>query len=96
MEFGNYKYVLYILSAASVTLLSYVFYIFWRKKSSPPSIRMLGSRKIIRAKNMIIIVSIMLAALTLLEPRWGERTRSVDNEGSDVVIALDVSLSMLA
>jgi Ca-activated chloride channel family protein len=96
MEFGNYKYVLYILSAASITLLSYIFYIFWRKKSSPPGIRILGSRKIIRAKNIIIIVSIMLAALTLLEPRWGERTRSVDNEGSDVIIALDVSLSMLA
>jgi len=96
MEFGNYKYVLYILSAASVTLLSYLFYMYWRKKISPPGIRILGSRKVMRAKNVIIIVCIMLAAFTLLEPRWGERTRSVDNEGSDVVIALDVSLSMLA
>lgn len=96
MEFGNYKYVLYILSAASVTLLSYVFYMFWRKKSSPPGLKILGSRKIILARNIIIIVSIMLTAFTLLEPRWGERTRNVDNEGSDVVIALDVSLSMLA
>lgn len=96
MEFGNYKYVLYILNAASVTLASYLFYMFWRKKSSPAGIKILGSRKIMRAKNVIIIVSIMLAAFTLMEPRWGERTRSVDNEGSDVVIAMDVSLSMLA
>jgi Ca-activated chloride channel family protein len=96
MEFGNYKHVLYILIAASIVLLSHVFYIFWRKKSSPSGIKILGSRKIILAKKIIIIISIMLAAFTLLEPRWGERTRNVDNEGSDVVIALDVSISMLA
>jgi Ca-activated chloride channel family protein len=55
-----------------------------------------GSEKISRAREIIIIVSILISALVLLRPQYGDKLREVKSEGSDVMVALDVSPSMLA
>ncbi len=56
----------------------------------------LGNGKIRIVKNILIFLSLALFAFTALRPQWGELMRDVKNEGSDVLIMLDVSRSMLA
>lgn len=43
-----------------------------------------------------VVLALLLVGLTLAGPRFGTRLREVKREGIDLVIALDVSMSMLA
>ena len=101
--FGNYQYIIYIAAAVAVALGLHVFYIFWKRRimsllSLTDAWRSLirGSRNVSSARHVLIILSIIVSGIVLLRPQWGETTREVRNEGSDVLIALDVSRSMLA
>ena len=102
MTFGNMQYILYIGAAALAVFAAFVFYLIWRQnsiKNIPSAVlknlmHLSGFRRSIGTA--CILISILLFAIVLLRPQWGERTRNVQNEGSDVLIALDVSRSMLA
>ncbi len=100
IDFINYKYIVYISGATLLVIALFVYYIYWKKKmiSLMPGAEnlVLGSKKRTLIKNILIIVSIITAAVCLLRPGWGDRMREVHNEGSDVLIALDVSNSMRA
>ncbi len=48
-----------------------------------------------RLKAGLVVVGITLAALSLTEPKYGFQWEEVEREGVDIVIALDVSDSML-
>ncbi len=49
-----------------------------------------------RWKAAIVVLGVMLLAVTLAGPQLGSKLREVKREGVDMVIALDVSLSMMA
>ena len=104
MQFGNYQYLAYIVSAAVMALGLFAFYLVWKRRAIALLLRrgvsrsylIRGSGRAARVKQALVIASIILCALALLRPQWGEQVREVNNEGSDVLIALDVSPSMLA
>ncbi len=103
MQLGNYQYLIYIVSAAAVTLALFVFYLVWKRRAIALLRRgvarnhlIQGSGAVARAKQALVVISIVLCAVALLRPQWGEQVREVNNEGADVLIALDVSPSMLA
>ena len=102
-QFGNYPYLVYIASISAVVLGLFVFYIIWKRRAVELMSRgvmreylIRGSGKIAMAKQVLIVLGIILCAFVVLRPQWGEQVREVNNEGSDVLIALDVSPSMLA
>lgn len=98
MSFGNIHYAAYILIAAVAVALSFAFYVFWRRRK----ISLFAKRLVVFSprrrlvKIICIFASVALFAFVALLPRWGEKSREVLSEGSDVLIALDVSRSMLA
>ncbi len=102
-HFGNYSYLVYIISISAVALGLFAFYIAWKRRAVRIMSRGVARRYLIRgsgriaaAREALIALSIVLFAFVALRPQWGELVREVNNEGSDVLIALDVSPSMLA
>lgn len=49
-----------------------------------------------RMKILLYLLSFSLAVLALARPQWGARPTKIERKGLDLVIALDVSYSMLA
>ena len=103
MDFGNYTYIIYILSVSASVALIFAAYLAWKRRVLRGLVRgaaledmVHGSAGIARWKTVLVFSSIIVFAFTLLRPRWGDLSREVKNEGSDVLIALDVSNSMLA
>ena len=104
MTFGNYRYIIYIAVAVLLVLALFILYLWWKKKRLAPycgeggklSNVLLISRRAMTVKNGLIVAAILLFGVVMLRPQWGEKNREVTNEGSDVLIALDVSRSMLA
>lgn len=101
--FGNMPYILYIAGASVLVLGLFVYYLVWKRRvlsliSRDDAWKALirGSRQRSLVRHGIIIAAIIVSCFVLLRPQWGETTREVRNEGSDVLIALDVSRSMLA
>ena len=101
---GNYTYIVYAAVVAFFVLLLYGLYLYWKRRAVAMLIRegrirqslVRGSGRIMRAREALVIISIILFAVVFLRPQWGEHVREVNSEGSDVLIALDVSRSMLA
>lgn len=104
MSFGNLQYIIYILLAAVIVLLLYGGYLFWkgrvvRRLVSDPVLRdsiVKQSKAMGRLKAALLVAAILLFAFTMLRPQWGEAMREVQNEGVDLLVALDVSRSMRA
>ena len=48
------------------------------------------------AKSVLLLVAVAFLVLSLARPQFGTRVETVRSQGQDVVVALDVSLSMLA
>ncbi len=94
--------MLYILSGSALILLFYIFYLIWKRRivrtifrTSAKSLVNISKVRSL-TKDSILIIAIILFCIVLLKPQWGDKTREVNNEGTDVLIALDVSNSMLA
>ncbi len=102
-HFGNYHYLAYITIVAAVTLALYLLYLVWKRRAVgiltrgvPAANLIRGSKTAAGIKHVLTALCIVLFAITALRPQWGEIAREAHNEGSDVLIALDVSPSMLA
>ncbi len=103
MEFGNPR-AFYFMAAAAAAALILVHEILW----SDRTIRRLVSREVFEktvagySRRRKIVKRLLLVAVTVLivaawaMPRMGRGMRIVKREGSDVVIALDISASMYA
>ena len=48
------------------------------------------------ARTIFFALALLLSGLSMARPQWGERAREIRREGIDLVIAIDVSRSMLA
>lgn len=101
MSFAGMEYLPAIAVTCTAVLLFYTFYMYWRRralKSMTVSGRrlILGDRKRIVIKEILIITAVILSFIALLKPQCGELPREITSEGTDVLIALDVSRSMLS
>lgn len=59
-------------------------------------IRPVSSRRRLRWQTVLMSVGLLLAIVAAARPQWGTREETVYQRGRDLVIALDVSRSMLA
>ncbi len=72
----------------------------WQKRTA----KLLGGAKALMnfsfirkfLKVLLLVVSLIFLVIALARPQWGEVTQTVSQEGRDVLIALDISRSMLA
>ncbi|MDO4728301.1 MAG: VWA domain-containing protein [Bacteroidota bacterium] len=102
MDLEEVKY-LYILAILPVLLLIYWLYAIWKKNkqkqfAEKSLLNRLAPEQSPR-KNMlkfvILVFVILFLVISLVNPRIGTKTKTVDTEGVDVVFAIDVSKSML-
>ena len=103
MHFGNneYLYFLWII----IPLTAFLIWSFKKKEKlikvflgRPLTARLLDPRIFERAKtdNILTIFAIIFLVLALSHPRWGYHWEDLEQKGVDIIIALDVSNSMLA
>ncbi len=103
MEFGtlNYLWLLWLLPGLVV------FYLYTFKQKKRTLEQFVGkelfktlinsvSIKKQRVKPLLIILSILFLILAIIQPKWGFHWEEVKRKGIDIIIALDVSKSMLA
>ena len=104
IEFINYSYIVYIFSAGCAVIACHIFYSIWRRMAVNTAA---GGREAARSvvaglysrillKEILILAAVIVSCAALLGPGWGDTVKEVSNEGTDVLIALDVSRSMLA
>jgi len=103
VRFGNHNY-LYLLWS----IIPLVFFFIWSYKDKKRRIEIfLGKSLISRTLHPLILkrtkvditlttFAIFFLILALSQPRWGYQWKDLDQKGVDVIIALDVSSSMLA
>ena len=104
MSFANASYLPFIAAAALAALLCLAFHA-WRRRRAVKRILPHGSenavvlnlsRRALLMKEALLALAVVLCAMTILRPQWGEHTREVRKEGSDLLVVLDVSRSMNA
>lgn len=104
IDFKNSQYLLYIIVLSMLVFIAFFIYALWRRKAASlilgkdfkKSSLLLGNYRLIFIKEILIVFAIILSALCLLQPMWGTIIRDVEYEGTDVLVALDVSRSMKA
>jgi len=104
ISFSNSNYIIYILAACSVVILLHMFYAVWRRMALNSAMgNRNAARKIVEGyysriliKEILLLLAVLVSCIVLLGPGWGDKVRETSNEGTDVLIALDVSRSMLA
>jgi Ca-activated chloride channel family protein len=99
-----HPYFLYALLALPLMLLIYVLYRRWQKKS----MALYGDGKLIErlspmrsslrtfAKFFILQLAYIFLVIGIADPQIGSRLEKVERKGMDIMIALDVSNSMLS
>ncbi len=95
---------LWFLSAPAVLVLLWLLVRFrqqrrFRLAVEPVLIERLHTERILPAvvaRNVLFLLGLVLLAVALARPRWGERLQMFKGRGIAVVIALDASKSMLA
>jgi len=102
-RFHNVFY-LHLLWIIPILIVFYIFVFKWKKKS----LKRFGSLELIEkliastsrgkqiVKIVLMIVSIFFMIISLSRPQIGTKLEEVKREGVDILIALDVSLSMTA
>lgn len=100
----QYPQALWALGAVPVFLLLYVFYIFWRRKAA----KRIGDPRLVKElykgyspikstlKFFLFLIAFTLGCLAVANPRKRDTTTMEARKGIDIMIALDVSNSMLA
>jgi Ca-activated chloride channel family protein len=96
----------YIWTLAAVPLVAVLF--VWSARRRRVAVAKLGDRRLIekltstvsarrrRWKSGLATLAVLFVTVALLGPRFGSQLREVKREGIDLIIALDVSLSMQA
>jgi Ca-activated chloride channel family protein len=103
MKFGNLSY-LFFLWIIPVLIIFYIYSIRKRKRllekfASPallPKLVNSGGKKIYYLKALLLILACTSGILALTEPKFGYKWEEVSRKGVDIIVAVDVSKSMLA
>jgi len=99
--FPNFLYLLLLIPI----LIGFFIYAFRQKRRAMALFGNLNlvqklsssvSRKRQITKAALLITGVFFLALTLARPQYGTKMRTVKREGQDIIIAVDVSLSMMA
>jgi len=86
-------------------LAGFLWFALWQKRKAlerfgeAELVRKLAatvSRRGLMAKRMLLLVALTLVIVALARPQFGTRVETVRREGQDIIVALDVSNSMLA
>ncbi|MFN2456837.1 MAG: VWA domain-containing protein [Chitinophagaceae bacterium] len=100
----QYPQLIWALLLVPFLLLCYLLYIGWRKKT----VKGIGEPKLVKKlfqthsslksslRFFLILIAVALGCVALMNPRTPDETFNEVRKGIDVVIALDVSNSMLA
>lgn len=103
MIFANPQFLLALLLIPAVGL-----FLLWSRSKQQQAIAQLGDRVLIqrlsaninwrgrRWQNAFRLLALTLIVIALARPQWGSEVREIEQEGLQVVVALDVSQSMLA
>lgn len=103
MTFGNPQYL--FLLAAVPALVGLVVWAFFAQKralarfAEPRLLRRLVESSNTRGRHVrsvLVIVALGLIVLAIARPQWGETERIVERHGVQLMVALDISRSMLA
>src|SRR5688572_144291 len=95
---------LYVLAAIPLMVLFYFLLVRWKKKAmkkigDPPLVKQLiqgFSSKLFALKFILIVLGFALCGFAVADLVKPEGTQKINRKGIDVMIALDVSNSMLA
>lgn len=101
MSFAGIEYLPAVAVICAAVILFFCFYMFWRRRAvrfltAGGRNLVIGDRRRIVAKEILVITAVILSFIALLKPQCGEYPREVTSEGTDVLIALDVSRSMMS
>jgi len=103
MNFAKPEYLIMLLTVPAIGILMY-----WANKKRQQSLNNLGESPLLRRlttsinwrgrrwQNAMLLLSLTFFILALARPQWGSEVREIDQEGLQVMVALDVSQSMLA
>lgn len=103
MNFAKPEYLFVLLTIPAVAMLMY-----WANKKRQKTLSKLGEIPLLRKlttsinwrgrrwQNALLLLSLAFFILALARPQWGSEVREIDQEGLQVMVALDVSQSMLA
>lgn len=103
LKFANPEY-LYLFFAIPVFILGFIFLNIWKKKS----VEKLGTLALVKKmmpelslkrsylKFWIILIAISFGIIIIARPQFGTKVEKLDKKGIELVIAIDVSNSMLA
>ena len=103
MRFGSHDYLSLLWSI--IPLIAFLIWSYKKKKQlieifvgKPLISRLLNplAWKRVKIDNMLTIFAVVFLILALSQPRWGYYWKDLEQKGVDIVIALDVSSSMLA
>jgi Ca-activated chloride channel family protein len=98
MELGS-PWNLLMLAIVEVLAVGFVLLASWRRRAGA---RFAGERVSARASGAywlratLVVIAATLAVIAMARPQWGSKEFSREQEGVDVVIALDISQSMTA
>lgn len=103
MKFGNLNY-LYLLWLIPALVVFYIYAFRAKDKAIKAfcSLDLAGklmplvSRSRQKFKAVLLILAVLFTILALVRPKWGFQWEEVKRRGVDIIIALDVSQSMLA
>lgn len=102
-KFENIEYLYWLLAILPMAAV-FFFYIFWRRRA----IKKLGEMQLVerlmpgkpkykhQVKFLFVMLAFAAACIALANPQMGTKYEKVKREGIDVIVALDVSNSMLA
>lgn len=102
-KFEHIEY-LYFLAAIPLFTVLYLYYIYWRRNALhkfgnlPVVSRLMPLHSFTRRtfKFILLMLAYTFLVIGLANPQVGSRLEKVERKGSDLIIALDVSNSMLA
>ncbi len=99
MQWAEPQWLWALLLVPALSLL-YGWHWWWKNQVA----RKLGNARLLARRSgrkqvlqfVLVMMALALSVVALARPQWGERARTVKREGIDVVLALDISRSMLA
>jgi Ca-activated chloride channel family protein len=104
MQFGQPQFLIIGLILIPVVAL----FLLWARRKQRKSINALGNDELIarlsadtnwsgrRWRTFLRLLSLTFLVIALARPQWGSEVREIEQEGLQVMVALDVSQSMLA
>lgn len=103
MQFGNLHYLWLMLLVPAL-----IAFFIWAFRSRQHALEQFADRKLLDfllqstsrpkqiLKSVLVVAGIFFAILALIQPKWGYHWEEMKRKGLDMIVALDVSKSMLA